>query len=63
MIAHARELFTPAGAYLNTATYGLPPRVAVGALERAEDEWRQGLTGFDVWDRSVGRARAAFAGP
>jgi selenocysteine lyase/cysteine desulfurase len=61
VIAGVRELFTPAGAYLNTATYGLPPRVAVAALQRAEDEWRHGRTGFDGWDLSVGRARAAFA--
>lgn len=60
-LAAARELFEPAGVYLDTATYGLPPSTAVAALDRAGDEWRHGRTGFDGWDRSVGVARAAFA--
>ena len=57
----ARSRFSPAGTYLNTATYGLPPREAFAALQRAADEWRHGRCGFDGWDRSVGRAREAFA--
>jgi selenocysteine lyase/cysteine desulfurase len=60
-IADARPLFAPEGAYLNTATYGLPPRTAIEALEAALDEWRHGRTQFHGWDASVGRARAAFA--
>ncbi len=61
-LAAARRLFSPEGAYLNTATYGLPPRTAFDALAVAADEWRHGRTGFDGWDRSVGAARARFAG-
>jgi selenocysteine lyase/cysteine desulfurase len=53
--------FTPDGIYLNTATYGLPPRAAVAAMDAAAEEWRHGRTGFDGWDRSVGEARASFA--
>jgi selenocysteine lyase/cysteine desulfurase len=60
-LAAARRLFSPEGAYLNTATYGLPPRTAYDALQAAADEWRHGRTGFDGWDRSVGVARATFA--
>jgi selenocysteine lyase/cysteine desulfurase len=60
-IADAHELFTPELAYLNTATYGLPPREAVLALESALDEWRGGRTQFYGWDESVGRSRRAFA--
>src|SRR5215210_1424809 len=60
-LAAARRLFSPEGAYLNTATYGLPPRTAFDALAAAADEWRHGRTGFDGWDRSVGAARARFA--
>jgi selenocysteine lyase/cysteine desulfurase len=56
-----RHLFDMEGTWLNSATYGLPPRVAWEAFARAADEWRRGLCGFDGWDRSVGRARAAFA--
>ena len=60
-LAAAQRLFSPERAYLNTATYGLPPRTAFDALAAATDEWRHGRTGFDGWDRSVGAARAAFA--
>lgn len=47
--------------YLNSASYGLPPRPAFEALNAAADEWRHGRTGWAPWDRSVGRARAAWA--
>jgi selenocysteine lyase/cysteine desulfurase len=57
----ARHLFSPEGVYLNSATYGLPPRSAFEAMQAATDEWRHGRTGFDGWDRSVGMARATFA--
>jgi selenocysteine lyase/cysteine desulfurase len=60
-IAAARDLFAPERTYLNTATYGLPPRTAYEALLGAADEWRHGRTGFLGWDRSVGAARAAYA--
>jgi selenocysteine lyase/cysteine desulfurase len=60
-LAAAQRLFSPETAYLNTATYGLPPRTAFEALGAAADEWRHGRTGFDGWDRSVGAARATFA--
>jgi selenocysteine lyase/cysteine desulfurase len=60
-LADAQRLFSPEGAYLNTATYGLPPRTGVEALLAAADEWRHGRTGFHGWDESVGRSRAAFA--
>jgi selenocysteine lyase/cysteine desulfurase len=60
-VAEARRLFSPAGAYLNTASYGLPPLPAWEAMEVAMDEWRHGRTGFDGWDESVGASRAAWA--
>lgn len=62
-IAHKdlADQFEPEGVYLNTATYGLPPRASLEALDVAVDEWRHGRTGFDGWDRFAGRARAAFA--
>jgi selenocysteine lyase/cysteine desulfurase len=60
-IAEAKRLFEPEGVYVNTATYGLPPRPACEALEQALDEWRHGRTSFEGWDVSVGRSRAAFA--
>ncbi len=60
-LADARRLFSPEGTYLNTASYGLPPRPAWEAVQAAQDEWRHGRTGFDGWDRSVGRSRSAWA--
>jgi selenocysteine lyase/cysteine desulfurase len=60
-VADAQRLFSPEGTYLNTASYGLPPRPAFEAMQAAADEWRHGRTGFMGWDESVGAARAAFA--
>ena len=60
-VADAQRLFSPEGAYLNTASYGLPPRPAWEAVQAAQDEWRHGRTGFDGWDESVGRSRASWA--
>ena len=60
-VADAPRLFSPEGTYLNTASYGLPPRPAWEAVQAAQDEWRHGRTGFDGWDESVGRSRASWA--
>jgi selenocysteine lyase/cysteine desulfurase len=60
-VAEARRLFSPETTYLNTASYGLPPRPSHEAMQAAADEWRHGRTGFDGWDESVGIARASFA--
>jgi selenocysteine lyase/cysteine desulfurase len=60
-VEEARRLFSPAGVYLNTASYGLPPQPAWDAIAAAQDEWRHGRTGFDGWDRSVDASRASWA--
>jgi selenocysteine lyase/cysteine desulfurase len=60
-VADAQRLFSAEGTYLNTASYGLPPRPAWEAVQSANDEWRHGRTGFDGWDESVGRSRASWA--
>ena len=60
-LAAAQRLFSPDTVYLNTATYGLPPRTAFEAYSAAAEDWRHGRTGFDGWDRSVDAARATFA--
>ncbi len=60
-VADAQRLFSPEGAYLNAASYGLPPRPAWEAVQAAQDEWRHGRSGFDGWDESVGRSRASWA--
>jgi selenocysteine lyase/cysteine desulfurase len=58
---HVRANFSPEGAYLDSATYGLPPRRAFAAFSEASDEWRHGRCGFDRWVGAVDEARGAFA--
>lgn len=61
LISDAVDLWDPEPGWLNTASYGLPPRPTLDALYRALDEWRRGAVPWETWDRSTGRARAAFA--
>lgn len=55
------DLWTPDGTYLNTATYGLPPRPAWDALQDALDDWRTGRTSWEHWQDEADAARATFA--
>ncbi|MFF5210266.1 aminotransferase class V-fold PLP-dependent enzyme [Streptosporangium sp. NPDC000396] len=57
----AVKLWEPEPGWLNTASYGVPPRLAFEALQGPLDEWRRGANGWDKWDEATGRARAAFA--
>jgi selenocysteine lyase/cysteine desulfurase len=47
--------------YFNTASYGLPPRAAIDAMERVLADWRVGRTSFERWESSVVASRACFA--
>jgi selenocysteine lyase/cysteine desulfurase len=60
-IADARELWTPAGVYCNTASYGLPPRPAWDALQAALAEWQGGSTSWEHWGETTEASRATFA--
>ena len=60
-IAEAQALFSAEGTYLNTASYGLPPRPAWDALQQALGDWRHGRTSWEGWGEATDRARAAFA--
>ncbi|MGH2841371.1 MAG: aminotransferase class V-fold PLP-dependent enzyme [Solirubrobacteraceae bacterium] len=60
-IAQASEQWSPEGVYLNTASYGLPPRDGFDAMQAALDDWRCGRTSWEHWGDSSERARAAFA--
>jgi selenocysteine lyase/cysteine desulfurase len=51
----------PAGVYLNTASYGLPPRAAFEALQAALADWRGGRTGWRGWHDQTDVARASWA--
>ncbi|HVL95556.1 MAG TPA: aminotransferase class V-fold PLP-dependent enzyme [Solirubrobacteraceae bacterium] len=55
------DLWDPAGPYLNTASYGLPPRTGWDALQAALADWRGGRTSWEQWGESGERARASFA--
>ena len=60
-ISDAREQWSPASVYLNTASYGLPPRDGFDALQATLGDWRGGRTSWEHWGESVEIARAAFA--
>lgn len=57
----ARPLWQPAGPYLNTASFGLPPKPAFDALQAALTDWRLGRTTFDAWAEATNGSRRAFA--
>jgi len=54
-------LWEPAGIFLNTASYGLPPRPGWEALQAALADWHGGRTSWEHWGESVERARASWA--
>lgn len=60
-IAEAQEQWSPAGVYLNTASYGLPPRDGFDAMQEALDDWRGGRTSWEHWGESSEGARTAWA--
>ena len=60
-IAAAQGLWEPEGAYLNTASFGLPPQPAWDALQAALDDWRTGRTSWEHWGKATEDARASFA--
>jgi selenocysteine lyase/cysteine desulfurase len=47
--------------YLNTASYGLPPRRAFEALQSALADWRVGATSWEPWAEAADIARGLFA--
>jgi selenocysteine lyase/cysteine desulfurase len=53
--------FPGARGYLNTASIGLPPALAVTALREAVDQWVAGDALAPSYDAYVARARTAFA--
>lgn len=60
-ISTEQRLWEPKPGWLNTASYGLPPRPAWDALQAALGDWRVGRTSWEPWDSSTVRSRAAFA--
>jgi selenocysteine lyase/cysteine desulfurase len=60
-VSEAQDLWSPAATYLNTASYGLPPRPAWDALQSALEDWRGGRTSWEHWGIPGEEARASFA--
>ncbi|XRQ15237.1 aminotransferase class V-fold PLP-dependent enzyme, partial [Actinomadura welshii] len=60
-VAQAQREFTAGVAYLDTASYGLPPRAAHEAMLAAERDRAAGLMTAAGMDEAVTRSRAAFA--
>jgi len=58
---HAQSLWQPKTLYLNTASYGLPPTPAWGALQAVLVDWRGGCTSWEGWCDATESARASFA--
>ena len=62
--ADVRALFDPAPGtvYLDSATYGLPPRPTVQAMHQAISDWQSGAADWvRVWDTQGETCRTAFA--
>ncbi len=60
-MAETQALWAPAGPYLDTASYGLPPRPAWEALQAAMADWRSGQARWERWCEATERSRALFA--
>ncbi len=60
-IAQAQQLWDIEPGWLNTASYGLPPRPAWESMQAALRDWRSGRTSWEGWGQSVEAARSRFA--
>ncbi len=56
-----RREFQPTGVYLDSATYGLPPKVALRVLSAVTAAWASGRYDPVSCDQAVAGARSAFA--
>jgi selenocysteine lyase/cysteine desulfurase len=57
----AQRLWQPETLYLNTASYGLPPRPAWDTFQAVLADWRGGRTSWEGWGDHTESARASFA--
>lgn len=55
------DLWDAEPGYLNTASYGLPPRSTWHDLQAALADWRAGRTSWEHWGHAVERARGSYA--
>ncbi len=61
MLAPSEYEGTPTRGYLDSATYGLPPRSTLAAMEEALAGWRTGRS-WRVWEEDGEACRTLFAG-
>jgi selenocysteine lyase/cysteine desulfurase len=60
-LAEAQALWKPEPGWLNTASYGLPPRPAWDALQAALQDWQVGHTSWEGWSDATDHSRRSFA--
>lgn len=60
-LSQAQALWDAEPGWLNTASYGLPPRPAWDALQAALADWRGGRTSWEGWGEATDRSRERFA--
>ncbi|BCB74208.1 aminotransferase class V-fold PLP-dependent enzyme [Phytohabitans flavus] len=60
-LVEAQGLWDAEPGWLNTASYGLPPRPSWEALQQALGDWRAGRTSWEGWGNATGLAREAIA--
>ncbi len=58
---HIDQLWDAQPGYLDTASYGLPPRPAIADMQAMLSDWQVGRTSWEPWDQCVGAARDSFA--
>jgi selenocysteine lyase/cysteine desulfurase len=60
-IGDVQQHWDPDPGWLNTASYGLPPRVGWDALQAALGQWRSGRGVWEEWQQAADAARTSFA--
>jgi selenocysteine lyase/cysteine desulfurase len=60
-LIEAQRLWDAEPGWLNTASYGLPPRPVWDALQAALADWRVGQGSWEEWTLATGRSREVFA--
>jgi selenocysteine lyase/cysteine desulfurase len=60
-LIEAQRLWDAEPGWLNTASYGLPPRPVWEALQDALASWRAGQGSWEEWTLATDRSREAFA--
>jgi selenocysteine lyase/cysteine desulfurase len=56
-----QKLWDALPGWLNTASYGLPPRRAFEALQAMLSDWQTGRTSWEGWDEATQRSRRSYA--